>query len=62
MKKIKDSKIEIMRVVEEGVDKFGKKFKKVRREILDRPLEMGSINKPLNADVLSFKIEVPAED
>ena len=53
-----DSELEVKRVLEEWRDQDGNLHRTIRREILNEPLNFGSVKKPLNTDIISFKLTV----
>lgn len=59
MKFISNTKMQITRLVEERVDEEGVKHRRVSKELLEKPLELGSLMKPKNKDIIDIKINVP---
>ena len=53
--------IELTKVIEEWIDKLSGITKKiVEKKLTDEPVDLGSIKKPLNSNVVSIKITVPS--
>lgn len=42
-------------VVEEGVDEYGRNYRKTQWQRQDKDIELGSLNKPKNQNVIGFK-------
>jgi len=59
MRYVEDSTMTITRVVQEFTDQFGRKVRRITKEITDKPLQLGSINKPINDDIINVEIVVP---
>ena len=58
-KEIKESKLFVRRIVEEGIDNNGNKYIKSRWFEQIKPLNLGSLSKPKNEDVIEFRFETP---
>lgn len=55
MEFIKNSRLQIIRVVKELVGRNGQRALKVSRKIQTEPLNLGSVKRPLNKDILRFE-------
>lgn len=51
---------ELTRIIEEWIDEdTGVKHRQVSKEYTDKPIKLGSINKPQNEDIINIKITIP---
>ena len=42
-------------IVDEGVDEFGRKYRKTQWKKQDKSIELGSINNPKNKNIIGFE-------
>jgi len=54
-----DSKTEVTRVINEWIDQDGVKHRQISKEIANQPIELGSINKPKNSDIIKIEVFIP---
>ena len=60
MKYVNDCKAQVTRVIDEWIDEeTGIKHRQVSKNLTDEPIELGSINKPQNTDIINITITVP---
>jgi len=55
-KEMKDAEIWVQVVVREEIDEFGRKRRFLKWQKLDAPLNLGSVKKPKNQQVVGFKV------
>lgn len=58
MKKIKESELRVIRIIDKWRDDNGDIYIKTLSKIQTRPLKLGSIKKPLNENVLRIEYSI----
>ena len=60
LKIVENSQISALRVIGEVRLPDGSIQRQCRWEVLTQPLELGSLKKPLNTDIIKFKFDIPS--
>lgn len=51
----RDSEVVVTRRVEEFIDQRGQRMIRVKKEVADGPIHLGSLTKPKNTDIIEIK-------